>query len=46
MAIEVDLRLAGVPTGMTQLDIVLPSQHFGLRRTQAPEQRLTVKGQP
>lgn len=27
---------------MTQLDIVLPSQHFGPRRKQAPEQRLMI----
>jgi hypothetical protein len=42
MAIEANLRLAGVPIGMMQLDIVLPSQHFGPRRKQAPEQRLMV----
>ena len=39
---EANLRLAGVPTGMMQLDIVLPSQHFGPRRKQAPEQRLMI----
>ncbi len=27
---------------MTQLDIILPSQHFGPRRKQAPEQRLMI----
>ena len=39
---EADLRLAGLPIGMMQLDIVLPSQHFGSRRKQAPEQRLMI----
>lgn len=42
MAMEANLRLAGVPIGMMQLDIVLPSQHFGPRRKQAPEQRLMI----
>lgn len=42
MAIEANLRLAGVPTGMMQLDIILPSQHFRPRRTQAPEHRLMI----
>ncbi len=39
---EANFRLAGIPIGMMQFDIVLPSQHFGLRRQQAPEQRLMV----
>ena len=42
MAMEANLDLAGVPSGMTQLDAVLPSQHFGPRRKQAPEQRLMI----
>jgi len=33
---------AGVPIGMMQLGIVLPSQHFGPRRKQVPEQRLMI----
>ena len=37
-----NLRLAGLPIGMMQLDILLPSQHFGARRMQAPEQRLMI----
>ena len=42
MAIEANLQLAGVPTSLTQLDIILPSQHFGPQRKQAPEQRLMI----
>ena len=42
MAMEGNLRLAGLPTGMMRLDIVLPSQHFGSRRKQTPEQRLMI----
>ena len=42
MAIEASLHLANVPMSMTQSDIVLPSQHFGARRKQAPEQRLMI----
>lgn len=45
MAAEVDLHLPGapgIPIGLTQLDIVLPSQHFGLRRRQEPEQQLMI----
>jgi hypothetical protein len=37
---EANLQLAGVPSSLTQPDIILPSQHFGPRRKQAPEQRL------
>ena len=39
---EANLQLAGVPSSLTQLDIILPSQHFGPRRMQAPEQRLMI----
>lgn len=42
MAMEANLQLAGVPIGMMQLDILLPSQLFGPRRKQAPEQRLMI----
>ena len=42
MGMDPTFRLAGVPVGMTQLDIVLPLQHFGSRRTQAPEKRLMI----
>ncbi|MGD0948095.1 MAG: hypothetical protein ABSA52_11750 [Candidatus Binatia bacterium] len=42
MAIEANLQLAGVPSSLTQPDIILPSQHFGPRRKQAPEQRLMI----
>jgi hypothetical protein len=36
------LRHAGAPDDMAQFGILLPSQHFGPRRTQAPEQRLMI----
>jgi hypothetical protein len=39
-AMEATLRLAGVPSDVMQPHIVLPSQHFGPPRQQAPEQRL------
>ena len=39
---EGNLHLAEVPTGKMRIDTVLPSQHFGLRRTHSPEQRLMV----
>lgn len=42
MAIEANPQLAGVPSSLTRLDIILPSQHFGPRRKQAPEQRLMM----
>jgi hypothetical protein len=42
MAIEANLRLAEVPIGLMQLDIMLPSQHFRAPRKQAPEQRLMI----
>jgi hypothetical protein len=42
MAMEANLHLGGVPIGMTPLDVVLPSQHFGPQRKQAPEQRLMI----
>jgi hypothetical protein len=37
-----NLRLAEAPVGLTQPDVVLPSQHFAPRRKEAPEQRLMV----
>jgi hypothetical protein len=37
-----DTHLAGVPGSLMQLDIILPSQHFGSQRKQAPEQRLMI----
>lgn len=42
MAMEANLRLTGVSVGMTQLDVVLPSQAFGPRSQPAPEQRLML----
>jgi len=42
MAIESDLRLAELPGSVSQLGIILPVQHFGLPRKQAPEQRLMI----
>ena len=42
MAMESNLHLAEALIGLTQPDIVLPSQHFGARRKQAPEQRLMI----
>jgi hypothetical protein len=42
MAMQANFRLAGAPIGMMELDIVLPLQHFGSRRKQAPEQRLMI----
>jgi len=39
---QANLRLAAIPIGMAQLGIVLPSQHYGARRTQAPEERLMI----
>jgi hypothetical protein len=42
MTMEANLQLAEVPSSLTQLDIILPSQHFGPRRKQAPEQRLMI----
>lgn len=42
MAPEANLQLAEVPSSLTQPDIILPSQHFGARRKQAPEQRLMI----
>ena len=42
MAMEANLDLAGTAIGMPQPDIVLPSQHFGTPRKQAPEQRLMI----
>jgi hypothetical protein len=42
MAMEAILHPAEVPMSMAQPDIILPSQHFGPRRKQAPEQRLMI----
>ena len=42
MAIEANPRPAEPPLCFMQLDILLPSQHFGPRRKQAPEQRLMM----
>ncbi len=42
MAIEANLQLAGLPSSLVRLDIILPSQHFGTPRLQAPEQRLMI----
>jgi hypothetical protein len=42
MTIEATLQSAGVPSSLTQLDVILPSQHFGPQRKQAPEQRLMI----
>lgn len=42
MAMETNLHLAEALAGMTQPSIVLPSQHFGALRKQAPEQRLMI----
>lgn len=39
---EANPELARVSTGMRQLDILLPSQHFGPHRKQSPEQRLMI----
>ena len=35
-------QLAEVPGSLTQLHTILPSQHFGPRRKQAPEHRLMM----
>ena len=37
-----DRYLSGVPIGMLQPNIILPSQHFGVRAPLAPEQRLMI----
>ena len=42
MATQTNLWLMGLPAGMMQVEIVLPSQHFGRRRVQAPEERLMI----
>jgi hypothetical protein len=42
MAMDASFQLAEVPNGFLQLDIMLPSQHFGPPRKQAPEQRLMI----
>lgn len=40
--IQANLQLAGVPIGTTQVDVVLPSQHFAARRKQGPAERLMI----
>jgi hypothetical protein len=42
MAMKTNLDLAEAGSGVPQPDIVLPSQHFGTPRKQAPEQRLMI----
>lgn len=42
MPTEVDRYLAGVPIGMLQPNVILPSQHFGAGKLLAPEQRLMI----
>lgn len=42
MALEANVHLAEVSLDMMQPDIILPSQHFGPRRKQAPEHRLMI----
>jgi hypothetical protein len=42
MAIEANSQLAEVLSGVAQLDIILPSQHFGSHGKQAPEHRLMI----
>jgi hypothetical protein len=42
MALEANGHLRDVSFDMMQPYIVLPSQHFGPRRKQAPEQRLMI----
>lgn len=34
--------MAEVPSGLLQFDIVLPAQHFAVRRKEGPEQRLMI----
>ncbi len=42
MAMQTNLWLMGLPAGMLQVEILLPSQHFGPRCAQAPEERLMI----
>ena len=42
MATDVHRQLARVPSSLTQLHIILPSQHFGSQRKLSPEQRLMM----
>jgi len=42
MSSEVDRYLSGVPIAMLQPNVILPSQHFGARKSLAPEQRLMI----
>jgi len=36
LATAANLRLAGVPIGMMQIDLALPARQFGARRAQSP----------
>ena len=42
MPTDVDRYLSEVPIGRLQLNVLLPSQHFGARNPPAPELRLMV----
>jgi hypothetical protein len=42
MAMEANVLIAGLPSGLTQLHIILPAQHFKPQGKQAPEQRLMI----
>ena len=42
MTFEANLQQSEVSSSLTQADIILPSQHFGSPRKQAPEQRLMM----
>ena len=42
MLSEANLQLAGVPSNLTQFDIILPSQHFNSPGKHAPELRLMI----
>ena len=42
MASEADRYLAGVPIGMFQPHVILPPQHFHVRKPLVPEQRLMI----
>ena len=39
---EANHQMNGVPIGLTQCQVVLPSQYFGRRGKEAPEQRLMI----
>ena len=42
MSAEVDRHVSGIPSGLLQPHIVLPSQHFGDPKPLLPEMRLMV----